>query len=175
MTVRRRGNSFEVIDGYHRLIVLKELGYTKIRCDVWDVNDRETKILLATLNRLRGADDDRKRALLIEDVLSEEMDAIDCFPESREAIDGLLSLLEEEGRNIDKEKGLVEYKLTKSGVDTDTAKMMAGLYRPPSSVPALTFFFHDQKDYNKAIEIFGDKPNVKLLMDLIKKNGNKKI
>src|SRR5690348_11264890 len=43
---------FEVLDGHYRLLVLKELGHADARCDVWDANDREAKLLLATLNRL---------------------------------------------------------------------------------------------------------------------------
>src|SRR5688572_22465461 len=42
---------FQVLDGHHRLLVLRDLGHAEARCDIWDVNDREAKLLLATLNR----------------------------------------------------------------------------------------------------------------------------
>src|SRR5882672_5731216 len=43
---------YQVLDGHHRVAILRDLGHTQARCDVWDVNDREARLLLATLNRL---------------------------------------------------------------------------------------------------------------------------
>src|SRR5438093_6217138 len=42
---------YEILDGHHRAEVLRELGHTEARCDVWEVDDHEAKLLLATLNR----------------------------------------------------------------------------------------------------------------------------
>src|SRR5262245_21026475 len=44
---------YQVLDGHHRVAILRELGHTEARCDVWEVDDREAKLLLATLNRLQ--------------------------------------------------------------------------------------------------------------------------
>ena len=55
-------NKYQVLDGHHRVEVLRELGFTEARCDVWEVNDREAKLLLATLNRLQGQDVPIRRA-----------------------------------------------------------------------------------------------------------------
>src|SRR5205809_8006900 len=44
---------FQVLDGHHRVAVLRDLGHTDARCDVWQVDDREAKLLLATLKRLQ--------------------------------------------------------------------------------------------------------------------------
>lgn len=57
---------YQVIDGHHRLIALRELGHATARCDVWDVDDEQTLTLLATLNRLEGRDDPQQRAALLE-------------------------------------------------------------------------------------------------------------
>ncbi len=45
---------YQVLDGHHRVAILRELGHTEARCDVWEVDDREARLLLATLNRLQG-------------------------------------------------------------------------------------------------------------------------
>jgi ParB-like chromosome segregation protein Spo0J len=47
---------FQIINGHHRLRALKELGYKTAEVVVWDLNDRDTDIMLATLNRLGGSD-----------------------------------------------------------------------------------------------------------------------
>ena len=47
---------FQIINGYHRRQALAKLGYKEVDCIVWDVDDEQTDILLATLNRLGGSD-----------------------------------------------------------------------------------------------------------------------
>ena len=42
---------FQVINGHHRLQVLKALGHTKARCVIWEVDDDQARLYLATLNR----------------------------------------------------------------------------------------------------------------------------
>ncbi|MCJ7777311.1 MAG: ParB/RepB/Spo0J family partition protein [Sedimentisphaerales bacterium] len=60
-----RGGYFQVINGHHRLQALSELGQKKADAVVWDVDDQQADILLATLNRLAGTDIvDKKIALL---------------------------------------------------------------------------------------------------------------
>lgn len=61
----KRKGCYEIINGHHRVKALERLGYTKIDCVVWDVDDGQADILLATLNRLCGRDVlDKKLALL---------------------------------------------------------------------------------------------------------------
>src|SRR5213594_4096924 len=62
---------YQVLDGHHRVAVLRDLGHTEARCDVWQVDDREAKLLLATLNRLQGQDAPARRAQLLHELLGE--------------------------------------------------------------------------------------------------------
>ncbi|MEM9560843.1 MAG: ParB/RepB/Spo0J family partition protein [Planctomycetota bacterium] len=63
--VRPLGDAYQVLDGHHRVKALTQLGHDTAQCEVWDVDDREALILLATLNRLEGGDDPRKRGALV--------------------------------------------------------------------------------------------------------------
>ena len=59
------GKCFQIINGHHRWQALKELGYKTAEAVVWNINNQETDIMLATLNRLNGSDIlDKKMALL---------------------------------------------------------------------------------------------------------------
>jgi ParB-like chromosome segregation protein Spo0J len=88
--------AFQVLDGHHRLLVLKDLGQAFARCDIWDVNDREAKLLLATLNRLEGQDLPIRRAQLLHELLGELnlSDLAGLLPESEKQLEELHSLLE---------------------------------------------------------------------------------
>ena len=87
---------FEILDGHHRVDVLRELGHTEARCDVWDVGDREAKLLLATLNRLEGQDVPIRRAQLIHELLGEMNlgDLGGLLPETDKQLEELESLLQ---------------------------------------------------------------------------------
>src|SRR2546426_5247338 len=87
---------FQVLDGHHRIEILRELGHTEVRCDVWDVTDREAKLLLATLNRLQGQDVPIRRAELLHELLGEMSidDLAGLLPESDRQLEELHSLLE---------------------------------------------------------------------------------
>jgi ParB-like chromosome segregation protein Spo0J len=87
---------FQVLDGHHRIAILRELGHTEARCDVWEVNDREAKVLLATLNRLQGQDQPLKRAQLIHELLAEMSldDLGGLLPETDKQLEELHALLE---------------------------------------------------------------------------------
>ena len=62
----QRQDCFQIINGHHRWRALRELGYETAEVLVWDVNDQDTDILLATLNRLSGSDVLDKKLILIK-------------------------------------------------------------------------------------------------------------
>ena len=57
-----RPGKYEILDGRHRAEVLRALGETTARCEVWPVADDDAELLAVTLNRLHGRDDTRRRA-----------------------------------------------------------------------------------------------------------------
>jgi ParB-like chromosome segregation protein Spo0J len=87
---------YQVLDGHHRVAILRDLGHTEARCDVWQVDDREAKLLLATLNRLQGQDQPLRRAELIHELLGEMSlgDLSGLLPETDKQLEELHALLE---------------------------------------------------------------------------------
>ena len=87
---------YEILDGHHRVEILRELGHEEARCDVWDVDDREAKLLLATLNRLEGQDLPIRRAQLIHELRGELSlgDLAGLLPETDTQLEELAALLE---------------------------------------------------------------------------------
>ncbi len=87
---------YQVLDGHHRVAMLRDLGHTEARCDVWEVDDREAKLLLATLNRLQGQDVPIRRAELLHELLGEMSldDLAGLLPESDKQLEELHALLE---------------------------------------------------------------------------------
>jgi len=87
---------YQVLDGHHRVAILRDLGHAEARCDVWNVDDREAKLLLATLNRLQGQDLPIRRAQLIHEMLGEMSldDLAGLLPETDKQIEELHALLE---------------------------------------------------------------------------------
>ena len=87
---------FQILDGHHRVEILRELGHAEARCDVWNVDDREAKLLLATLNRLEGQDSPIRRAQLIHELLGEMSlgDLAGLLPETDKQIEELETLLQ---------------------------------------------------------------------------------
>jgi hypothetical protein len=61
-----RGDYFQIINGHHRCQALAKLGYEAADCVVWDIDDEEADILLATLNRLCGSDELGKKLNLLK-------------------------------------------------------------------------------------------------------------
>jgi ParB family chromosome partitioning protein len=90
----KRAGCFEIINGYHRVEALKQSGRKRCDCVVWQVDDTEALLLLATLNRLCGSDELDKKSELIKSLSkrfsTEEL--VGKLAESRKSIERLKEL-----------------------------------------------------------------------------------
>jgi hypothetical protein len=88
--------TYQVVDGHQRWQSLVRLGKSEARCYLWPCDDRTALVLLSTLNRLEGQDDQRLRAELIRElnelVSLEELALL--LPEDQRALEASLSLLD---------------------------------------------------------------------------------
>ena len=93
---------YEVLNGHNRLRVLRAIGHESARCVVWDVDDGQARLYLATLNRLAGADIPERRAALLESLLGTfdiaELSAL--LPDDRRQIEELERLSRLEPENL---------------------------------------------------------------------------
>lgn len=105
-----KAGKFEVVNGHHRMKALQSLGHDTVLCNVWELNDHQTQLYLATLNRLSGNDVPERRAILLGELLEhhELSELIALLPDPEgdlEAIaqlDGLdVALTGEEAPSVD--------------------------------------------------------------------------
>jgi len=73
LIVREIGKGrYQLIDGEHRLLAAKKLGYKKLPCVVTKLSDADAKINLLMLNRLKGKLNQVKVAKLLNNLQREE-------------------------------------------------------------------------------------------------------
>lgn len=85
---------YQILDGHHRALALRRLDIDHARCVVWQADDHEALLLLATLNRLEGRDDPRKRAALVN-ALADRLDVktlATLLPERIEQVKKLITI-----------------------------------------------------------------------------------
>jgi ParB/RepB/Spo0J family partition protein len=85
---------FQIINGHHRVKALEKLGKKEADCVVWDVDDEQTAVLLATLNRLAGSDVPAKKIELLKE-LTKRMGSIELaklLPQTAKQIERLTNL-----------------------------------------------------------------------------------
>ena len=84
---RKRGY-FEILNGHCRKKVLEQLEYKGVECVVWEADDEEALMLLATLNRLRGKDLLESKAAVVKKLNKKIDDKLlaSMIPESRGGI-----------------------------------------------------------------------------------------
>jgi len=104
--VRIRGNAYEIVDGYHRWLICRDLGWQEIPCIIQDFSDTEAKIKTLQLNYMRGSAVPIKLASLIHD-LNKEISLEDLAkrlpyeePQLMDSLE-LLKLPEDFGREIE--------------------------------------------------------------------------
>jgi ParB/RepB/Spo0J family partition protein len=90
----KKKNCFEIINGHHRVKALEQLGRKEADCVVWNIDDEQTAVLLATLNRLTGSDVVQKKIELLKE-LTKKMGTVELakiLPQSAKQIDRLINL-----------------------------------------------------------------------------------
>ena len=90
---KKKGH-FQIINGFHRVKAIEKLGRSVADCVVWDVDDEQTSVLLATLNRLCGSDVPGKKIELLKQ-LKERMGAVGLaklLPQTAKQIEQLTNL-----------------------------------------------------------------------------------
>jgi hypothetical protein len=95
ITVRPHGEEkFQILNGHHRVEILRKLGIEEAKCDIWEVNDKEARLLIATLNRLEGSDVPELRFSLLRKLLDDydpaDLEAL--VPENEKQIKELMAL-----------------------------------------------------------------------------------
>lgn len=72
IVVRPKGEGYEILGGFHRWKIAKELAYETVPCAVVDLDDRRAKILSINLNEMKGQSVSALLSELIHD-LSQEL------------------------------------------------------------------------------------------------------
>jgi ParB family chromosome partitioning protein len=116
IVVRPLGEDYQILGGYHRWKIARELGYETVPCAVVDLDDRRAKILSINLNEMKGQSVSVRLSELVHD-LSQELTLEDLesqLPyseaELKDALeimkipDGLEALLDEEVAKAERER-----------------------------------------------------------------------
>ena len=127
------GGRFQIINGEHRCRALAKLGYKTADCIVWDIDDEQTDVLLATLNRLGGSDNFDKKLNLLKR-LNKRMESAE-----------LAKLLPQTAKQI---KHITNLKMPSTPVETN-----AKCFSNP-----MVFFVNDaqQETIEKALSLAGE-------------------
>ena len=90
----KKTGHFQIINGHHRCNALVKLGCETADCIIWDINDEETDVLLATLNRLGGSDQLNKKLKLLKRLNKrfESRELAKLLPQTAKQIERLTNL-----------------------------------------------------------------------------------
>ena len=90
----QKNGRFQIINGHHRWQALKKLGCKTADAIVWDIDDEQADILLATLNRLGGSDVLEKKLALLKrlNIRTEAGRLAKLLPQTAKQIERLTSL-----------------------------------------------------------------------------------
>jgi ParB/RepB/Spo0J family partition protein len=116
IVVRELDDGYQILGGYHRWKIAKDLGYVTVPCAVVDLDDRRAKILSVNLNEMKGQSvssllselvHDLSQELTLEDLESQlpysEAELKDAL-ELMKVPDGLEAYLDEEVAKAERER-----------------------------------------------------------------------
>lgn len=100
-----KDNAYQILNGHHRARALKQLGYTRADCVVFEADDEQSRLYLLSLNRLCGRDNLYKKAKLIEQLCRSysSRDLARLIGDSKTAIEKLNALSQNQPLPRDKE------------------------------------------------------------------------
>ena len=147
IVVRPRGDAYEILGGFHRWGIAKELGYDTVPCVIVDLDDRRAKILSVNLNEMKGQSlpnllsslvHDLSKELTLDDLESQLPYSIAELKDSLELLkipDGLEAYLDEESERQSREKptiltfvvenaDVVEQAIAKAAASTRSAALV---------------------------------------------------
>ena len=116
LVVRKKDEGYEILGGFHRWSIAKELGYAAVPCVVVDLDDRRAKILSVNLNELKGQSvpallaeliHDLSRDLTLDDLASQlpyPVPELEDYLKLLQIPDGLASQLEAEAERMERER-----------------------------------------------------------------------
>jgi ParB/RepB/Spo0J family partition protein len=119
LVVRPQEDGYQILGGFHRWGIAKELGYPAVPCVVVDLDDRRAKVLSINLNELKGQSlpsllanlvHDLSKELTLEDLETQLPYSVNELKDSLELLkipDGLEALLEEEAERLEREQPTV--------------------------------------------------------------------
>ena len=131
---------FQVINGHNRLKVLRTLKFEKANCVVWNLDEQQARLYLATLNRLSGKDIPKRRAALLDN-LFQSFD-----------VDDLTLLLPDDKKQIEQLERLAHLELDKLSEQRTIGEEL--------KVPVMLSFTLDEpeaKELNLALDFVIDK------------------
>jgi ParB/RepB/Spo0J family partition protein len=114
IVVRPKGDGYEILGGFHRWGIAKELEHATVPCVVVDLDDRRAKILSVNLNEMKGQSlpdllanlvHDLSREMTLEDLETQLPYSINELKDSLELLkipDGLEAYLAEEAARQEK-------------------------------------------------------------------------
>jgi ParB/RepB/Spo0J family partition protein len=116
LVVRPLGEDYQILGGFHRWEIAKELGYATVPCVVVDLDDRRSKILTINLNEMKGQSlpallanlvHDLSKELVLEDLEKQLPYSIDELKDSLDLLkipDGLDDFLKAEAERQARER-----------------------------------------------------------------------
>jgi ParB-like chromosome segregation protein Spo0J len=114
--VRPLGGGYQILGGFHRWEIARELGYATVPCVVVDLDDRRSKILTINLNEMKGESlptllanlvHDLSKELVLEDLEKQLPYSIDELKDSLDLLkipDGLDDFLKQEAERQARER-----------------------------------------------------------------------
>ena len=147
IVVRPQGDDFQILGGFHRWLIAKEVGYGTVPCVIVNLDDRRAKILSVNLNEMKGQSlpsllaslvHDLSKELTLEDLETQLPYSVSELKDSLELLkipDGLEAFLEDEAAKLERERPTIlsfvvdDAETVEKAIDAAQQKHVGGLTR----------------------------------------------